>query len=156
MKFILSTIPLKNWNQHQIISDLGVKSVLSINEDYEFEPLPFSSPVQTSDWKEKNITHLKISSPDLGPLSLLSLAKAVNFVAEQSLIGPVYIHCTGGRSRSVSVAIAALSKLQNLSIKESIEHVKKCRPQTIISQLQLQAITSWHHKSIRNKTFKYA
>ena len=152
----LGAIPLKNWDQHQKIYELGVKSVLSINEDYEFQPLPFSSPVQTSDWQEKNICHLKISSPDLKPISLHLLAKAVDFVAEQSLLGPVYIHCTGGRGRSVSVAIAAFSKLKNLSIEKSTEHVKQCRPQTIISQLQLQAITSWHHKSISNKTFKYA
>lgn len=141
----LGAMPLKNWDHINKITALGVKAVLSINEDYEFQTQLFADPVKEIDWKNRNIAFLRISSPDLEPIELSKLAVAVHYVAKHVNLGnSVYIHCTGGRARSVSVAICALIKTKAWTLEVAFKHVKQCRPQLMLNQKQIENIKAWY------------
>ncbi|MBA3722490.1 MAG: dual specificity protein phosphatase family protein [Parachlamydiaceae bacterium] len=151
----LGAMPLKNWKHIEKITNLGIKAILSINEDYEFKKQLFADPVKPEDWKKRNINFLTIASPDLEPIELSKIAIAVNYVVEQVKLGnKIYVHCTGGRARSVSIAICSLVMLKRYTLEESINFVKQCRPQVMLSQNQLESMLSWYNKnqSISNST----
>ena len=38
------------------------------------------------------------------------------------------MHCANGSNRSVTVVVALLMMIENLSLKESMEEVRRCRP----------------------------
>lgn len=146
----LGAMPLKNWDHVNKINELGIKAILSINEDYEFQDQLFANPVKANDWKERDIKWLKISSPDLEPIKVSKLSKAVNYVVQQTNLGnPVYIHCTAGRGRSASVAICSLMQIKGYSLEKSIKRIQQCRPQVILSQKQMKAIYEYNFS--RNK-----
>lgn len=146
----VGAIPLKNWNHLDEITALGVKTILSMNEDYEFQKHRWSDPVKPVDWKEKKINFLNLSSPDLEPIGISRLAAAVDYVAAQVKLGnPVYIHCTAGRGRSVSVAICSLIKINRWALQQSIKHVTQCRPQCMLSPKQIQSITTWYEAELQ-------
>ena len=42
--------------------------------------------------------------------------------------GVVLVHCANGSNRSVTVVVALLMMIENLSLKESMEEVRRCRP----------------------------
>lgn len=148
---IVGAIPIKNMGHLEKITQLGVGAVLSINKKHEFKDLPFSNPVQPKDWRERKIEFLRISSEDLAPLELSTLSLAVAYVIEQVKLGKkVYIHCTGGRGRSVSVAIACLVKTQFLTLTQAYNHVIQHRRQVVLSQKQIESVAC-----ILEKTFLY-
>lgn len=147
--------PLKNWNHIDEISNLGIKAVLSINKSYELQAQIFADPVQPEDWEENEINFLRISSPDLKSVKVLKLDMAVNFVENQVKLGnPVLIHCTGGRGRSVSVAVCSLSRIRGFTLEESIKYVKQCRPQAMINQKQMRSITAWYEEELKGRSIK--
>jgi protein-tyrosine phosphatase len=55
---------------------------------------------------------------------------AVAFIQEKMNLndGNVFIHCAQGKSRSPSVVIAYLMKQRDMTLKEALSHVQKCRP----------------------------
>lgn len=137
----LGAIPLKNWNHIDKISALGVKAILSINEEHEFKNLPFAKPVKSEDWTKRSMHLLKISSPDLEPLESHKMAEAVMFVMQQVKLGnQVYMHCTAGRGRSASVAICSLAKLHGITPAEAMRQIKEKRPQLSLSKKQLESV----------------
>lgn len=147
-KIYLGAMPLKNKDHVDKIIKLGVTTILSINEEYEFNDQLFAKPVKAIDWQEKKINILKIESPDLEPIELLKLAKAINYVVQEVNLGKtVYVHCTGGRGRSASVVVGSLIRMQNYSIEAAINHVQKCRPQVIISQKQKESIFNYAYST---------
>lgn len=137
----LGAMPLKNWDHLNKIHELGIKAILSVNEDHELEDQFLAKPVKSFDWKDRNIKYLKIATPDLEPIETSKLAMAVDFVVQQVDLGNrVYIHCTAGRGRSASVAICSLVKIKGYSLEKSIALVKQCRPQIMLSNNQIKAI----------------
>ncbi len=133
------------------IAKLGIKAILSINEEYEFEDQLFAETVKQADWKIRNIHDLYIASPDLEPIEISELAKAIDFVVQQVNLGnSVYVHCMAGRGRSASVVVGSLIRLQNCSLEGAIRHVQQCRPQVIISQKQKESIFSCCHILAQN------
>lgn len=140
----LGAMPLKNWNHIDTITGLGIKAILAVNKKYEFQAQLGAEPVQSHEWESKEIKFLRISSPDLKPIKVEKLARAVDYVKEQFDLGnPIYIHCTGGRGRSVSVAIASLMEIKGYTLEDTIKHVKKCRPQMMLSHDQIAVIKLW-------------
>lgn len=149
----LGAMPLKNWGHVDKIAKLGVKTILSMNEEYEFQTQFLADPVKPLDWKKKNITFLRISTPDLEPIKDSKLVKAVDYVTSQVNLGnPIYIHCTGGRGRSVSVAICSLTRIRACTLEETIKYVKQCRPQFMINQKQIKSIVTWYEGESQKKS----
>lgn len=146
----LGAMPLKNRNHHQVIHDLGIKAILSVNRTYEFQKQFLAEPVQSTDWEARGISFRRISSPDLEPLKVAKLIEAVRHVVTQvHANNPTYIHCTGGRGRSASVAICSLIALDNnISLQESIRRVQQLRPQVMLSQAQINKLQKWYNTVI--------
>lgn len=139
----LGAMPLKNRNHIETITRLGVKAILSVNEDYEFNNQLFAEPVKSTDWEAKGVTFNRISSPDLEPVQVDLLNQAVQYAHEQKEKGPVYFHCTGGRGRSASVVIATLMVFENITLQESIKRVQALRPQVMLSAAQVNSLQNW-------------
>lgn len=153
----LGAMPLKNWNHLDQIANLGIKAILAMNEDSEFHNQLFAEPVQRCDWEKRKINFLKISTPDLEPIGVVKLAHAVNYVANQVSSGhPVYIGCTGGRGRSACVAICSLVQIKGYTLEEAVKHVKRCRPQVMLSRQQIEAMLAWHQHSSGSKNYSSA
>lgn len=140
-------MPLQNWNHLAEAKRLEIGAVLSINKTYEFQPKLFANPLRRKHWEKNGITWKKISSLDLQPVKVQKLALAVDFVREQKKLGKkVLIHCTGGRGRSVSVAVCCLVDQHGFSLEKAIQHVKICRPQAMLGEKQIKSIVAWHKK----------
>jgi protein-tyrosine phosphatase len=137
-------MPLKNWDHLHTINQLGITAILSINEDFEFNTQLGAEPYLPHEWEGHNISFLKLSSPDLEPVPTALLAQAVDFVFRQHSEGKkVLIHCTGGRGRSVSAAIASLVRINGFSLEESYRNVTHARFQAMLSQQQIQSLIEW-------------
>jgi len=144
----LGGIPLENYGHLKQLKRAGVKAVLSINKKYEFQNFPLSQPVKSADWERKNITFLRISSPDLEPIELSKISRAVDFVARQIHLGnSVYIHCTGGRGRSATIAWCVLMRIYRYTFENAMEHLKEQRPQLMLSQKQINRILEWQQQN---------
>ncbi|MBA3957426.1 MAG: dual specificity protein phosphatase family protein [Parachlamydiaceae bacterium] len=141
----LGAIPLHNWNHSSLITGEGASAILSINEPHEFESQCCARPMVEEDWKLRSVHFLNISSPDLEPVPVAKLAEAVNYVAIQieKEFRNVYIHCTGGRGRSVSVAACVLMKQEKMSCEQAVSCIQKLRPQAMISPQQVATIREW-------------
>ncbi|MBA2369946.1 MAG: dual specificity protein phosphatase family protein [Candidatus Protochlamydia sp.] len=143
-KLYVGGMPLKNWGHVNAINDLGIAAILSINEDFEFNKQLWADPIQPNEWEEHNISFLNLSIPDLQPLSPVILAQAVEFVFRQHLAGKkILIHCTGGRGRSVSAAIASLVRINGIRLEEAFHNTTHARSQAMLSQQQIHSIIEW-------------
>lgn len=140
----VGAIPLKNRNHPEQLRKLGIRAILSINETHEFEPKFFATPVQESEWTNHNITYLRLSSPDLEPVPIAIIAKAVDFIAEQMALGkPTYVHCTSGRGRSVSVVISYLTAIEEIALPQAVQKLEACRPQVMLSRAQMDMVKNY-------------
>lgn len=156
-KIYLGAMPLKNKNHIDKIINLGMKAILSINEDYELQDQLCAKPVKPKDWQERNVRVLNISSPDLKPIEISKLAQAINYVVQEVNLGnSVYVHCTSGRGRSASVVVGSLIQTTNCSLEEAIRHVQKCRPQVMLSEKQKEAIGICCHNLSTRISYSYA
>jgi atypical dual specificity phosphatase len=140
----LGAVPLDNWGHIDAISRLGVGAILSFNEDHELQQQIGAKPIQEKEWTDRNIHYLRLSSPDLSPVSVADLAKAVDYIRSEVLLGhKVYVHCTAGRGRSASAVICYLIKEFRWSLTQALSFVKQQRLQTILSTEQLISIYNW-------------
>lgn len=134
----LGAIPLKNYAHHEkITKQLGVKAVLSMLEDFEFNtPGVFSVPCATADWDLLGVKHHVISATDFHAVPLLSIEQGVAFLEEQHRLGvDCYVHCKAGASRSATIVLAYLLKKGVVSsVAEGIKYLKKQRPLIFIPQ----------------------
>ncbi len=140
----VGAMPLSNSNHPQKLQKLGIRAILSINEESEFTSRFCATPAQKEEWEEKKFTYLRLSSPDLEPVAIATIAKAVDFIAEQiSSQKPTYVHCMGGRGRSVSAVIAYLITKEEMPFDCAMEYLKMIRPQINISPEQQEAVKAY-------------
>lgn len=145
----LGAMPLRNLDHINKITSLGCSAILSINESFEFNDQLFGKPVSESYWTERHVTFLNIPSPDLAGVEVEKIAVGVRFVMDQINLGKkVYVHCTAGRGRSSSIAICALVKINGYTLEESMDRVKRARPQTMLGQRQLITVTAWYQRHL--------
>jgi hypothetical protein len=72
---------------------------------------------------------LRLELKEVSGELLVEVEDAVlNFVREHVAKGPVLIHCAAGKSRSVSVALLVLHRLENVSLKEGFRSLYRLRP----------------------------
>lgn len=139
-------MPLKNWNHLNTINQLGITAILAINEDFEFNKQLGADPILPHEWADRGISFLNLSSPDLERVPTAILAQAADFVFRQHLEGKrILIHCTGGRGRSVSAAIASLVRINGISLEEAYRNVTQARSQAMLSPQQIQSLLEWNN-----------
>lgn len=131
----IGAVPLKNFgHDEKIVKDLGVKAVLSLMEDFEFDTKGlFSVPCTSLDWKKLGVTHMTLPTTDFKPVSLDVIEKGVAFLEEQTNKDiKCYVHCKAGQTRGPTVVLAYLLKKGIVpSVDEGIKYLKQRR--TLIS-----------------------
>jgi protein-tyrosine phosphatase len=123
----LGALPLRK--HKTLMTDLGVKRVVSMVEPFEHEDSYAGKPLRVSDWDLEGVKFKTFPSPDFRPISLETLYKAALFVKESvELKQTVYIHCKAGRSRSAAVVMAYLTLFKNLSYEDAVLLIRSRRP----------------------------
>lgn len=62
---------------------VGITSVLTLLEPHELVKSPFYTPVQSTQWQNRNIKHLWIRTEDYEPVSPQELIRGADWVHEQ-------------------------------------------------------------------------
>lgn len=141
-KVILGGIPLHEYQDQTMLIDVHhVKSVLSLNEDFEFTPSSFSTPVTGQEWQDKNIIFLQIPIPDGKTPSFQGLEMASNFIVTAP--GPVYVHCKAGVGRSVMAVMAYFIDHKGFTARQCKEWIKARREHINLSPLQWEVIKNY-------------
>jgi len=124
----LGGIPLKNKGHIDMFNNLGITSILSLLEDFEYQETYISKPVKTEDWNDKNIKQYKIKALDFEPLSIDEINEGVKFLKDEiESNNKVYVHCKAGKGRSVTIVCCYLIAEKNMTAKEALEFVKSKR-----------------------------
>lgn len=150
----LGAIPLKNEDHDKKIKALGVKNIVSIVEDFEFDTKTiFSTPCTTKDWHSNRLNHFILSSPDFNTVTLETLKKGVEFLKRSTLAGDVaYVHCKAGKSRSTSLVMGyLLNTAQAKSVREAFSMVKTQRPFVSLSKKQRVVLEQYFKKHCSEK-----
>ena len=114
-----------SWDLNEIKAN-GFSAILSVNNGeavhesilsglgiaYSNIPMSSNAPVRKGD-KE---------------LCLENLPKALNFIKENMINGPVLIHCRSGKDRTGMVLAAYLIEFEGYNVKDAMEKVIEVRP----------------------------
>jgi len=121
----------------QFIMNKGIRNVLIIMEDHEFEVYD----VDLIDFYEKNglaVYHIPFSSPD-------SHQKTMNLIRELDSKGEkIVAHCTGGKGRCGRVACAWLCQKWNISpLQASQELIDQATERGLYRLGDVQKLKKW-------------
>jgi atypical dual specificity phosphatase len=146
----LGALPLKNFSHdQQITSDLGIKAVLSVVEDFEFNTKGiFTVPCRPKDWEKLNVKHLVLQTQDLCPPSLETLEKGVQYLEDHIDKGDAcYVHCKAGSRRSAIMVMAYLLKKKRVnSVDDGEAFLKKIRPIVSITDSEIDILKLFEQK----------
>lgn len=75
------------------------------------------------------LVSMKLGIHDAEPLSGQTIREAVDFVSEQKACGhSTLVCCSGGFSRSVAIAAAALHEEERISLRDALEVIRSVHP----------------------------
>jgi hypothetical protein len=140
----LGAVPLRLMGHNDILKDLGINVIISLNE-------PFELNIDTKSWNDYNIDNIIIDAKDYHAVSKDKLILVVNLIKDLIIKHKkIYIHCKGGRGRSASVVICYLLKhgLYNghkfNSIDEVMAYVKGKRSVINLNDEQLKSVINFY------------
>jgi len=126
-------------------------AVLSVNQDWEREPIGVSIPPSQSDWYLSNVPYEKIDVVDHTLLTQQQMEKAANWIERQLKAGKnVFVHCRAGVGRSGTAIAAHLMRNGKkadgspLSIEEICIGIKDSREKATIWD-KLGALRRYDH-----------
>lgn len=113
------------------LQKLNIGAVLSIAEIFENVSLGYIySPVTPTNWKNVNIKHYQIPTPDYCSVHIETIYKGVEFIQWNIKNNrSVYVHCKSGKSRSFLIVVSYLIKYLRYNIDEALNFVKSKRIQ---------------------------
>lgn len=149
-KLYLGALPLKLLNHDQILKYMGIDVVISLVEDFELSVMP-------QEWEQiHNIDNYIYNTPDFSPLSMdlyLKVVKTIHTCVQQGKT--VYVHCKGGKGRSVLAVCAYLlthhNNLKSSSItvdaintpEKVYDFIKSIRPMVNLNHSQFQSLVQY-------------
>lgn len=96
-KLVLGAIPgqqhFDQLSTSKSAGGVGITSVLTLLEPHELVKSPFYSPVQSTQWQNRNIKHLWIRTEDYEPVSPEQLVRGADWVHEQVLFCFLVVFC---------------------------------------------------------------
>lgn len=109
--------------------ELGIKSVLSTVEIYENNTTGYIySAITPNEWKNNNIKHYQIPSPDYCGMYVETILKGVEYMHWNITNGrSVYVHCKSGKSRSFVIVICYFVKYLGYNINDAMNFIKNKR-----------------------------
>mmetsp|Transcript_10903 Transcript_10903/g.12357 ORF Transcript_10903/g.12357 Transcript_10903/m.12357 type:complete len:243 (+) Transcript_10903:33-761(+) len=133
-------LPVRAWNYHKIqdgiyigrvprtdedaseLKQKGIGAVLAVMEDWELCLDPMS-------WIAGDMSYKQLAVPDFCPPSMDQLAEGVQFLQEMiKEKRTVFVHCNGGKGRSVSVVLAYLMSTKAIDVEKALALVSAIRP----------------------------
>ena len=123
----LGGIPLERFGHENLLkTNIGIKAVLSIVEDFEFEQTTVvGKAVLKRAWK----THLHLRCGDFHPPTNETLNKGAKWLKDQVEEGKkVYVHCKSGVGRSASIVVAYYMKYRGMTLDKARNKVALKRP----------------------------
>lgn len=144
----IGAVPFYN-QEDEIIKCIGKDGhILSIMRKFEnnYSGL-FIKTVFPIRWKELNIKHYQIETPDFLPLKIEKIKEAIAYVNDVVNLKEkkIYVHCKAGHGRSVIVVACYLIQYENMDIDESINFIKEKRPCININKDQYNCIKKFNN-----------
>jgi atypical dual specificity phosphatase len=145
-KIILGALPFHERKHVERLKSLGVGGVLTLNKPFELQPNLIGTPVQPCDWLLNNVESLHIPTPDFCPPTPEEIKLGIEFMKKIISSGKsVYVHCKAGRGRSVVAVVCYLLEVDNMTVEEAVDYVKKRRPQINMGKIQLNICYSYYN-----------
>lgn len=128
-----------------VLQRLGVRHVLNLAEDDEYEPGQ-RSEVETA-LAAAGIQESRLTLVDYGRLPPDALEEAVQTVTGWLDAGErTYVHCRAGWQRSAAVAAAVLAAHDGFEIGEAIEVVQVRKPSANPLEHQREDLARWYEE----------
>lgn len=137
---IIGAIPFKSMGQ-QLVTDEGVRGVVSVNEDFE----RWYTTLSDEEWSELGVELLHfcvgdyVHTPSVSELQ--QSVELIHKIAEQD--GSTYVHCKAGRTRSATVCAAYLIKKYGMTIEEAVEKLTSVRPHIVLREVHLSVLRQY-------------
>jgi len=146
-KIILGALPFHERKHVERLKTLGVGGVLTLNKPFELQPNLIGTPVQPCDWLLNDVESLHIPTPDFCPPTTKEIKMGIDFMRRIIATGKsVYVHCKAGRGRSVVAVVCYLMEVDNMTVEEAVEFVKKRRSQINMGKIQLNICYSYYNE----------
>jgi len=126
---------------------MGVTGVLNLQTDEDFVKWKVNYPQVEQASYDFDLVIQRMPIIDFDDEDLTQhLPAAVNLLHRLIAVGhTIYLHCTAGRDRSPTVAVAYLAKYKNMTVeqaKDHLESLRACRPKIEIIEQFLQSSES--------------
>jgi protein-tyrosine phosphatase len=137
----------------KLLNEQNIQAVLSINEEWEVEPMGFSVPCNKQYWENNGLEAFKrLNLRDHVPLKTQQMDEAAEFIREQTEQGRnVYVHCRAGRGRSAMGIAGYLMKYgpngkgeNRMNISQTIRVIKEQREIATIEE-KIHALVAYQH-----------
>lgn len=141
---ILGAIPLNNLDHLNGLKKNGVKTVISVIEEFERHETIGIKPVSTEEWNKNGVQNYVFSVEDFAGIPTKKLHEIVDKIHES--IGndnKIYIHCKSGIGRSALVTTCFLFKYSEKKFKniyETMMYVKAKRNKINLNSDQMNAL----------------
>ncbi|AYV75800.1 MAG: hypothetical protein Terrestrivirus3_69 [Terrestrivirus sp.] len=143
---ILGAIPLNNLDHLNSLKKLGVKTVISVIEEFERDETIGIKPVSTEEWNKNGVQNYVFSVEDFSGIPVKKLNEIVDLINEKVGSDKVYIHCKSGIGRSALVTICFLFKYNEKkfnNIYETMLYVKSKRNKIYLNNDQMNALNKF-------------
>jgi protein-tyrosine phosphatase len=141
---ILGAIPLNNLDHLNSLKKLGVKTVISVIEEFERDETIGIKPVSTEEWNKNSVQNYIFSVEDFSGIPVKKLNEIVDLINEKVGDGnKIYIHCKSGIGRSALVTICFLFKYSEKkfnNIYETMLYVKSKRNKIYLNSDQMNTL----------------
>ncbi len=126
---------------------MGVTGVLNLQTDEDFLKWQVEFPEIEQASYDLDLVIQRVPIIDFDDEDLRThLPSAVNLLHRMIAVGhTIYLHCTAGRDRSPTVAVAYLAKHKDMPVEEAVAYLKslrECQPKIELIEEFLQNATS--------------
>jgi protein-tyrosine phosphatase len=123
----LGALPNRSRSDGEYFESMGVRTVLSLNEEGELQNNGTSIPYQKEDWENLDITSHVIDKEDHTLLTIVELDKCAGIIKEGLGKGDVLVHCLGGKGRSAMAVAGYLMRFKGYSAEDARDYIKTRR-----------------------------
>jgi len=136
MNVVVGEIPTEQNNLHKILLEHGITVIVSLVEDFEYNPNWFHTPIK-KEILNKDFKLFHFSSKDRHQPTNNQVVSLLEIISEQIRNNKkVYIHCRSGIGRSALICILYIMVEYDMTFNVATEFVKTHRPEINLSIYQ--------------------
>lgn len=157
-KLYLGALPLQDYDHVREFKEKNITEVVSLIEPFEQNSKTFGgTPVSQKDWEEANIVQTSIAAEDYEPVPKEKLGRAARIIHNALESGKnIYVHCKGGKGRSVQAVICTLlqhypevmgisvdAEIGPAEVEKAINYLQNIRPQIHLNNNQKEVVSEY-------------